>query len=137
MRFKKDIMRVKEIMTTKVAVIQTGCSVAHAAEKMESTKVGALPVCDGEHLIGMITDRDILIRTTADGRDPKKTIVRDCMSQGIICCFEDQSPQEVQWIMQEKQIRRLPVLTREQQVVGIVSLSDLSKREPMNGSKHI
>src|SRR5207237_5781183 len=79
-------------------------------------------------LLGMVTDRDITIRATAEARDPDKTLVRDCMSPEMIYCFEDQSPQEAQRLMEEKQIRRLQVLTREKQLAGIVALGDLATK---------
>ena len=121
-------MQLKEIMTTDVEVISPDSSVADAAKQMRSLDVGSLPVCDGQRLVGMITDRDITIRATADGRDPNTTLVRDCMSPEIVYCFEDQSAQEAEQIMQEKQIRRLPVLTREKQLAGIIALADLATK---------
>ena len=87
-----------------------------------------LPVCDGRRLLGIITDRDITIRATAEERDPRNTLVRDCMSPEMVYCFEDQDPKEAERIMQEKQIRRLPVLTREKQLAGIVALGDLATK---------
>lgn len=121
-------MQLKEIMTADVEVIRPESSIADAAKKMRSLDVGSLPVCDGERLVGMITDRDITIRATADGRDPKNTLVRDCMSPEIVYCFEDQSAEEAERLMQEKQIRRLPVLTREKQLAGIIALGDLATK---------
>src|SRR5207248_9757312 len=85
-------------------------------------------VCDGGRLLGMITDRDITVRATAEGRDPGSTVVRDCMSPEMVYCFEDQDPKEAERIMQDKQIRRLPVLTREKQLAGIVALGDLATK---------
>ena len=121
-------MQLKEIMTAAVEVIRPDSSIADAAKKMRSLDVGSLPVCDGERLVGMITDRDITIRATADGRDPNNTLVRDCMSTEIVYCFEDQSAEEAERLMQEKQIRRLPVLTREKQLAGIIALGDLATK---------
>ena len=121
-------MQLKEIMTAAVEVIRPDSSIADAAKKMRSLDVGSLPVCDGERLVGMITDRDITIRATADGRDPNNTLVRDCMSPEIVYCFEDQSAEEAERLMQEKQIRRLPVLTREKQLAGVIALGDLATK---------
>jgi CBS domain-containing protein len=121
-------MQLKEIMTTDVEVIRPESSVADAAKKMKSLDVGSLPVCDGQRLLGMITDRDITIGATSEERDPAKTLVRDCMSTGVVYCFEDQSTQEAERLMEEKQIRRLPVLTREKQLAGIIALGDLATR---------
>ena len=121
-------MQLREIMTTDVEVIRPESPLTEAARKMKSLDVGALPVCDGRRLLGMITDRDITVRATAEGRDPGSTVVRDCMSPEMVYCFEDQDPKEAERIMQDKQIRRLPVLTREKQLAGIVALGDLATK---------
>ena len=119
-------MKVKDIMTTDVAVVAPTVTVLDAAKTMRDLDVGVLPVCDGKRLVGMVTDRDITIRATAEARDPASTIVRDCMTPELDFCFEDQSEVEAERIMAEKQIRRLPVLTREKQLAGIVSLGDIA-----------
>jgi CBS domain-containing protein len=121
-------MQLREIMTTDVEMIPPESSVTEAARKMKSLDVGALPVCDGRRLLGMITDRDITVRATAEARDPDHTLVRDCMSPEIVYCFEDQDTKEAERIMQDKQIRRLPVLTRKKQLAGIVALGDLATK---------
>jgi CBS domain-containing protein len=118
-------MQVEEIMTANVEVIRPGTSVTEAAKRMKSLGVDALPVCDGRRLVGMITDRDITIEATAELHG---ALVRDCMGPEIIYCFEDQDTKEAERIMQEKQIRRLPVLTRKKQLVGIVALGDLATK---------
>jgi CBS domain-containing protein len=76
----------------------------------------------------MITDRDITLRATAEGRDPSTTTVQDCMTSGIVYAFDDQDDDEAERIMADKQIRRLPVLTRDKQLAGIVSLGDLATK---------
>jgi CBS domain-containing protein len=119
-------MKVKEIMTTDVAIVTPTVTVLDAAKRMRDLDIGILPVCDGKRLVGMITDRDITIRATAEARDPTSTLVRDCMTPELDYCFEDQSEVEAERIMAEKQIRRLPVLTREKQLAGIVSLGDIA-----------
>ena len=121
-------MLLKEIMTTDVEVIKPETSIAEAARKMRSLNVGALPVCDGGRLVGMVTDRDIAIRATTEARNPDTTLVRDCMSPEIVYCFDDQDIKEAERLMQEKQIRRLPVLTRDKQLTGIVALGDLATK---------
>ena len=119
-------MLVKEIMTPDVEVVSPGDTLEQAARKMEVLDVGPLPVCEGNRVVGMITDRDITVRATAAGCDPKTTLVSDAMSQDIISCHEDQDVQEAAKVMQEKQIRRLLVLNRANELVGIVSLGDLA-----------
>jgi len=119
-------MEIRDIMTTDVEVIRPEDTIAHAAQRMRRLDVGSLPVCDGERLIGMVTDRDITVRATAEGREPQTTYIRDVMSPHLIYCFEDQESEAIEHIMQEHQIRRLPVLTRAKRLCGIISLGDLA-----------
>jgi CBS domain-containing protein len=119
-------MRVSQILTRDVETIRPDTSVKEAAQRMRSMDVGALPVCDGRNLLGMVTDRDITIRITADGRDANNTPVQDAMTPDIDFVFEDADIQEAARIMRDRQIRRLPVLSRDKQLVGIVSLGDLA-----------
>jgi|SRR4051812_954993 len=119
-------MLVKEIMTHNVAVVSPGDTLEQAARKMEELDVGPMPVCEGNRVVGMLTDRDITVRATAAGCDPKTTLVSDAMSQDIVSCYEDQDVQDAARLMKEKQVRRLLVLSRTNQLVGIVSLGDLA-----------
>jgi CBS domain-containing protein len=120
-------MLLKEIMTHNVEVISPSDTLEQAAKKMEELDVGPLPVCDGDRFVGMITDRDITVRATAAGCDPKTTLVCDAMSQEeLVCCYEDQDVQEAARLMKERQLRRLPVMDRTDHLVGIVSLGDLA-----------
>jgi CBS domain-containing protein len=121
-------MKLKDIMSTEVEIVRPDASIQEAAEKMRSLDVGALPVCDGRRLVGMITDRDITIRATAEGRDPKTTVVRDCLSSEPVYGFEDQDLEDAQTLMEQKQIRRLPVMSRDKELVGIVALGDLASK---------
>ena len=122
-------MLVKEVMTKGVECARPRDSVADAAGKMKKLDVGALPVCgDNDKLAGMITDRDITVRATADECDPADTCVSDVMTPDIVYCFEDQDVTEAARIMEDKQIRRLVVLNRDKRLVGIVSLGDLAVR---------
>src|SRR5215472_14192889 len=121
-------MQLREIMTRDVEVIRPETSVSEAVQKMRSLDLGALPVCDGERIEGMVTDRHIIIRATAYGHDPNTTPVRNYMSSDLICCFEDQDIKEAEQFMRQRSVRRLPVLTRERQVAGIVALDDLASR---------
>lgn len=119
-------MRANEIMTTDVKVIRPDSSIRDAATQMQQLNVGALPVCDGQRLVGMLTDRDIAIRAVAEGKDPGKTTARECMSPEIIYCFEDDDLEEARRTMEKNQIRRLPVISREKQLVGILAVGDLA-----------
>ena len=122
-------MRVSEVMTRGVECTRPTDSIAHAAERMRDLDVGSLPVCgDGDRLEGMITDRDITIRAVSSGRDPQQTRVRDVMTPNLVYCFDDQDVTEAAEMMEEHQIRRLPVLSRDKRLVGIMSLGDLAVR---------
>jgi CBS domain-containing protein len=119
-------MQIKEVMTRGVEVIRPEDTLQEAARKMKSIDVGPLPVCDGERLVGMITDRDIIVRATAEGRDPKTTPVKEAMTPGIVYVFEDQDLEEAATLMKERQLRRLVVLDRNKKLVGILSLGDIA-----------
>jgi len=118
--------RIGDIMTRKPRVIQPDATVADAAAIMRRLDVGALPVCDGSRLIGMVTDRDITTRSTAEGRDPHLTPVRDVMSPGVAWATEDDLVEEAARIMREHRIRRLPIVDERHSLVGVVSLGDLA-----------
>jgi len=119
-------MKVSEVMTRGVECVKPEASLEEAAAKMKSLDVGALPICDNDRLAGMITDRDITVRATAEGESPKVIHVRDIMTPGIVWCFEDEDVQEASRKMKEHQVRRLPVLNRDKRLVGMVSLGDLA-----------
>ncbi|WP_447983009.1 CBS domain-containing protein [Nitrospira sp. Nam74] len=120
--------QVNEVMTRGVEVIRPSMTIDQAAERMKALDVGALPVCDGNRLQGMLTDRDIVVRVIAEHRNPEAARVHDIMSAGVAYCFEDQTVEDVARLMEEKKIRRLPVLNREHEMVGIVSLGDLAAK---------
>lgn len=119
-------MQIAEIMTQDPEVVTSDSILTDAALKMRELDVGMLPIGKDDRLVGMLTDRDITIRATAEGRDPTKTQVHEVMTQEVVCCFEDQEVSEAAKLMQEKQIRRLPILNREKRLVGIVSLGDVA-----------
>ena len=121
-------MKIKEIQTREPEVISPEAMICEAAQKMSEHDIGMLPVCDGERLVGAITDRDLVIRGLAKGYDPLNTKVKDVMTERISCCFEDDSIEDVARAMEEKQIRRMPILNRNKRLVGIVSLGDLAVR---------
>lgn len=97
---------------------------------MREDDVGSLPVVESERLIGMITDRDIVVRGVATGADVSSTTVRQTMSSGVVSCFADQSVEEASRTMAEAKVRRLPVVDRDRRLIGIVSLGDLARNEP-------
>jgi CBS domain-containing protein len=115
-----------EVMTRDVHIIHPDTTIEDAAKKMKQLDVGVLPVADKDNLFGIVTDRDITIRATAEGRDPKRTTVRDVITEDVVYAFEDDDVKDGARIMQEKQIRRLLVVDRDKRLVGIVSLGDLA-----------
>ena len=121
-------MKVNEIITHDPEVIRPETALIEAAQKMKSLDIGMLPVCDGDRLVGVITDRDITVRGVAQGYDPKTARVQEVMTPEVIYCFDDEDVKDVAKKMEEKQVRRLPVLNRENRLVGIVSLGDLAVR---------
>ncbi|MBD3263773.1 MAG: CBS domain-containing protein [Candidatus Omnitrophica bacterium] len=121
-------MIVKEFMTKDIEVISPDSTVKDAAGKMKSLNVGMLPVCDGEKLKGVITDRDIVVKAIAEGKDPNATEVQNIISEDMRICFDDEGVEEAAKRMKTKQIRRLPVLSRNKRLVGVVSLGDIAVR---------
>jgi CBS domain-containing protein len=121
-----EAMQVKQIMTREVEQVETKTPLIEAAQRMKSYDIGMLPVCDGQSLVGMITDRDITVRATANGFDPQKTMCREVMTPRVVCCFEDQQLGSAVKLMQDNKIRRLPVINRDRRLVGVVSIGDIA-----------
>jgi CBS domain-containing protein len=121
-------MKVRDILTRDAEVIHPKASVCEAAKKMRDMDIGMLPVCDGDKLIGALTDRDIVIRAVARGYDPVRTPVKEVMTASIHCCYEDDEVESAAAIMEQKQIRRLPVLDSNKRLCGMISLGDLAVR---------
>src|SRR5919198_220213 len=122
-------MKVSEIMTREVELIQPDDTLRVAAQKMRDRDIGFLPVCDGTTLMGVLSDRDITVRAFADGMDLNVMLSRDLMTTPAIYCFDDQDVTEAAQIMGENQIRRLVILNREnERVVGVLSLGDLVRK---------
>ena len=119
-------MKLREIMTSNVEVIHPDDTLQIAAEKMRDRDIGFLPVCDGDRLTGVLTDRDLITRALADGMDSKAMLGRDLVTSPAIYCFEDQSVDEAAKLMHDNQIRRLVILSRDKRMVGVVSLGDLA-----------
>lgn len=118
-------MKVSEVMTAQVETVSPEDTVQEAAFKMKDLDVGPMPVVDGGRVVGMITDRDIVVRSTAAGEDPRQRKVRDVMSPEVISCQPDDDVQRVSDLMRDKQVRRVLVVDGSR-LVGIVSLGDLA-----------
>lgn len=120
-------MQVKECMTEHVEVGSPDMTICDAAKKMREGDFGVLPIGENDRLVGMLTDRDIVVRAIAEGIDPEQTSVRDIMTPNVLYCFEDQTLEEVAENLGRNQIQRLPVLNRQKRLVGILSLGDLAQ----------
>lgn len=121
-------MKVSEVMTTDVKIADPNRSIQDAAKLMDKNDCGSLPVGEGDRLVGMITDRDIVVRAVAAGL-PATTPIREVMTNDIKYCFEDEEIEDVADNMADIQMRRLPVLNRDKRIVGIVSLGDLARSD--------
>lgn len=119
-------MLVREIMTDKVKLLNPEMSLNQAASRMKEDDIGVLPVGENDRLVGMLTDRDIVVRGLAEKRDPATTKVRDAMSTQVLYCFEDEPVEQAAESMARARVRRLPVLNRDKRLVGIVSLGDIA-----------
>jgi CBS domain-containing protein len=119
-------MQIREIMKRDFEVISRDTDVRGAAIKMRDTSATMLPVCDGATFAGILTDRDIAIRLAAEGYDATRTLVGEIMTRDLTYCYEDQTIEEAAIVMQFHQITRLPILDRAQQLIGIISLSDIT-----------
>jgi CBS domain-containing protein len=118
---------VEEVMTREVEVVHPEDSLRHVAEQMRTLNVGAIPVCDGQRLQGIITDRDIVVRAISQGMDPNSTPISRVMTDEVEFIFADEDLGVAAARMQEEQIRRLLVVDRDKKLVGILSLGDLSE----------
>ena len=119
-------MQVYEAMTPDVVSVGPGTTLAEAARMMRTLHVGPLPVCDDGRIIGVLTDRDITVRATAEGLDPVTTPVGDVMTAEVLSCQETDNVSDAALKMQMLQVRRLIVLDEEGRLAGIVSLGDIA-----------
>lgn len=119
-------MKIKDLMTADVSFVAPDTSILEIARKMRDGDIGSTPVIEDERLVGMVTDRDIVVRAIAEGGDIRTKTARDAMSPGILYCFEEDSVESVLDNMGDQQIRRLPVVDTDKRLVGVVSLGDLA-----------
>ena len=119
-------MQVKEAMHTGVEWVEPDTPVSTIAQKMRDLDIGAIPVCEKDHLVGMITDRDITCRAVAKGTDLSKLTAGDVMSEDVIYCRDTEDLNDAIHIMEDKQIRRMPAIDENKRIVGMLSLGDVS-----------
>ena len=121
---------VADVMTRDVRTLGPDDSVVDAARCMDELNVGVIPVCEGEKLVGMVTDRDIVVRGVAVEGELRNMKLADVMSGHVRCAREEDDVDKVLSEMAEAQIRRLPVVDGNDRLVGIVSLGDIAAKNP-------
>lgn len=119
-------MNITTVMHKGTKWIDPEMSVAQIAALMKEQDIGALPVGENDRLIGMVTDRDLALRALGSGKDPTRLTARDVMTKGIIYCRTDQPLEDAIHLMEEKQVRRLPVIDENKRMVGMLALGDIS-----------
>ena len=120
--------KISEVMSRDVQTVTPESTAQEAAGFMLQADAGAIPVTDGERVIGMITDRDIAVRGVAEGRGPD-TPVRELMTNGVVTAREDDDIEDVAIRMSDEQVRRMPIVDQNERLVGIVSLADVSRAD--------
>jgi len=124
-------MKVREIMTPAAETIQPEATVEEAAQRMRDLDIGGLPVVSDGKLVGFVTDRDLVVRGIADGKEVSRTKIREVMTPEVVCAYEDEDEREASQRMGEHMIRRLMVCDHEGHAIGMLSLGDLA----VHGSK--
>jgi CBS domain-containing protein len=123
-------MKVREAMHRGVEWCAPDTSVVELARLFREKDIGAVPIGENDRLVGMVTDRDLVCRGIAEGRDPASMTAREVMTSGIVYCREDDEVDDVVHLMEQKQVRRLPVIDGDKRMIGILSLGDLSHSAP-------
>ncbi len=118
-------MKVKDIMTKTVVFVNPTSTVADAARLMQQHNVGSIPVCDQNGVVGIITDRDIVVRNVAVGNNPQSTAVKDVMTSHVVTANPEMDIKDASELMSKQQVRRLPVVDNNT-LVGIVALGDIA-----------
>lgn len=128
-------MLVRDVMNTEIQVVTPDTPVVEVAKKMREGDFGALPVCDGNKIRGMVTDRDIVVRAVASGKDIQNCKASDIMTPGVLFCYETDPVETVIQTMADRQVRRLPVVDQNKKLVGILSVGDLAVMDQDNASE--
>ncbi len=119
-------MKVKDAMHTGAEWVAPETPLSEVAKKMQTLDIGAIPVGENDRLVGMVTDRDITCRAVAAAKDCSKLTARDVMTKGIVYCRDSEDLDDAMRIMEQKKIRRLPVIDGKKRMVGMLSLGDVS-----------
>lgn len=121
------MQQLRNLMVSNVEVVRPNSNLKEAAEKMKRMDVGVLPVCEGGRVLGILTDRDIVIRAIAQGFRPEQIRVNEVMTKDVLFCFEDQTIQDAVELMRDRKIGRIVILDRDRKLRGIISLGNLSR----------
>lgn len=121
-------MKVKDAMHDGAEWVSPDTPLTEVARRMKALDCGSIPVGENDRLVGMVTDRDIACRAVADGADCDQMTARDVMTEGIVFCRDTEELDDAMRIMEQKQIRRLPVINENKRLVGMLSLGDVSQR---------
>lgn len=121
-------MKVSQIMHNGTDWVSPDTAVSAIAKMMRDHDIGAVPVAENNHLVGVVTDRDIVCRVIAENRNLTQSRARDVMTKDVVYCHADEEVEDVVHLMEQKQVRRLPVLDQGKRMVGMVSLGDISHR---------
>ena len=119
-------MKVKDAMHKGVEWVGPDTPVSEVAKRMRDKDIGAIPVGENDRLVGMVTDRDIACRAVANGKDLSKTSARDVMTKGIVYCRDSEELDDASRIMEQRKLRRLPVINDRKRMVGMLSLGDVA-----------
>lgn len=119
-------MKVKDMMHKGAECVAPNATLQQVARKMRDHDIGAIPVCEGGKPMGIVTDRDVTIRALANGKDSGTLLAKDVMSKNLVFCRDTEEAEDAIRIMEDNQVRRLPVLDEAQKLVGMVSLGDIS-----------
>ncbi len=122
-------MLIRDIMQTKVQLVELKTPIKEVAQMMREGDFGIVPVQENEKMVGMITDRDIVLRCVAEDKSPSECMARDVMTDEVLYCYDDQNIEDLSRTLSENKVRRMPVVNRDKRLVGIVSLSDLAAPE--------
>ena len=124
-------MKCKDVMTQKVVCCYPGDKVAKAAKKMKKSDIGSLPIVENKEnkkLVGIITDRDLALKVIGKGRNPKSTKIKEVMTKKVVTCRTTDEVQKVLNLMAEHQLRRIPVVDKNNHVVGVIAQADVATR---------
>jgi CBS domain-containing protein len=130
-------MKVKEVMHHGATCVEPATPLHEVAKRMRDVDIGAIPVKEHGHLVGIVTDRDIVCRAIADSENPTKMTAKDVMSRDVMCCSEDDDIEIAIDVMETKQVRRLPVTDSHKVMIGMLSLGDISHKASKDKSAEV